>query len=114
MISSTQTLNTKRSTEIKTQSSQKKRISMITRIWKEGKDNLLLTVRFYYLTIVIVEEKPPTFINRPLSRAQLRKKHMRRLRKSDLNWRDTNLLCKFMNDTGKILNKYQTRLPTNV
>jgi ribosomal protein S18 len=39
---------------------------------------------------------------------------MRRLRKSDLNWRDTNLLCKFMNDTGKILNKYQTRLPTNV
>jgi hypothetical protein len=24
------------------------------------------------------------------------------------------LLCKFMNDTGKILNKYQTRLPTNV
>ena len=39
---------------------------------------------------------------------------MRRISKKDINWRDTALLSKFLNDTGKILNKYQTRLPTNV
>jgi ribosomal protein S18 len=59
-----------------------------------------------------VEEKPATFINRPLSRAQLRRKFMRKVNKEDVNWRDTAFLTKFMNDTGKILNKYQTRLPS--
>lgn len=39
---------------------------------------------------------------------------MRKLRKSDIHWRDTALLCKFMNETGKILNKFQTRLRTSV
>lgn len=60
------------------------------------------------------QEKPATFINRPLSRAQIRRKFMRRIRKDDINWRDTAFLSKFMNETGKILNKYQSRLPTNV
>jgi ribosomal protein S18 len=39
---------------------------------------------------------------------------MRRIRKDDINWKDTAFLAKFMNETGKILNKYQSRLPTNV
>lgn len=39
---------------------------------------------------------------------------MRTLRKGDITWRDTALLTKFMNDTGKILNKYQSRLKTSV
>jgi ribosomal protein S18 len=39
---------------------------------------------------------------------------MRRIRKDDINWRDTAFLAKFMNETGKILNKYQTRLPSGV
>ena len=39
---------------------------------------------------------------------------MRRIRKDDINWRDTAFLSKFMNETGKILNKYQSRLPTGV
>lgn len=60
------------------------------------------------------QEKPATFINRPLSRAQLRRKFMRRIRKDDINWKDTAFLAKFMNETGKILNKYQSRLPTAV
>ncbi len=63
---------------------------------------------------VFIEEKPATFINRPLSRAELRKKFMRRFKKQDIDWKDTALLCKFMNETGKILNRYQSRLPTGV
>ena len=39
---------------------------------------------------------------------------MRKVSKKDIDWRDTALLAKFMNDTGKLYNKYQTRLPTPV
>jgi len=37
---------------------------------------------------------------------------MRKVSKDDITWRDTAFLSKFMNETGKILNKYQSRLPT--
>jgi len=37
---------------------------------------------------------------------------MRKIDRNDISWRDTAFLSKFMNDTGKILNKYQTRLAT--
>lgn len=63
---------------------------------------------------IIIEEKPATFINRPLSRAQLRKKFMRKLSKDDITWKNTALLCKFMNENGKIINKFQSRLETSV
>ena len=39
---------------------------------------------------------------------------MRNLRKKDINWKDTPLLVKFLNSTGKIMNRYQTRLRTSV
>ena len=39
---------------------------------------------------------------------------MRTLRKKDIDWKNTPLLCKFMNDSGKIMNKYQTRLRAGV
>lgn len=39
---------------------------------------------------------------------------MRKINKTDITWRDTAFLSKFMNETGKIMNKYQTRLPTAV
>lgn len=39
---------------------------------------------------------------------------MRKVDKSGINWRDTAFLSKFMNETGKIMNKFQTRLPTSV
>lgn len=38
---------------------------------------------------------------------------MRKIDKDAITWRDTAFLSKFMNDTGKILNKYQSRLPTS-
>ena len=60
------------------------------------------------------QEKPATFINRPLSRVQLRKKFLRKLKKSDIHWKNTPLILKFVNDTNKILNRYQTRLRTQV
>lgn len=63
---------------------------------------------------LFVEEKPATFLNRPLSRSQLRKKYMRSLKKTDISWKNTALLAKFVNETGKILNRYQSRLRTNV
>lgn len=61
------------------------------------------------------QEKPATFINRPLSRAQLRKKFMRRnIKKSDIHWKDQELVVRFLNNSGKILNRYQSRLPNRV
>jgi len=39
---------------------------------------------------------------------------MRTLDKKDIDWRNTALLTKFLNETGKLYNRYQTRLPTNV
>jgi len=38
---------------------------------------------------------------------------MRNLNKDDIDWKNTPLLTKFLNDTGKLFNKYQTRLPTS-
>jgi len=60
------------------------------------------------------KEKPATFINRPLSRTELRKRFMRKFSKKDIDWKDTALMVKFMNETGKLYNRYQSRLPTSV
>jgi ribosomal protein S18 len=61
------------------------------------------------------QEKPATFLNRPLTRAQLRKKYMRRVKRSDINWKDSAMLVKLgLNPMGKILNRYQSRLPSSV
>lgn len=55
-------------------------------------------------------DKPPTFINKPLTRDQARKKFMRKIDKNDFNWKDTSILVQFMTKAGKIKNRYQTRL----
>lgn len=48
-------------------------------------------------------------------RAQIRKKYMiRTIRKKDINWKNIPLLIKFLNPGGKLMNKFQTRLPTNI
>jgi len=60
------------------------------------------------------QERPATFINRPLSRGQLRKKLMRPIKKKDMNYKNLALMTKFLNDLGKIQNRYQTRLETPV
>ena len=39
---------------------------------------------------------------------------MRNIKKKDIDWKNTPFICKFLNDTGKIYNRYQSRLPTNV
>ena len=59
-------------------------------------------------------EKPATFINRPLTRGQLRKRFMRSIDKKDLDWKNTPLITKFVNESGKLFNRYQSRLPTTV
>lgn len=59
-------------------------------------------------------EKPATFINRPLTRGQLRKRFMRSVEREDIEWRNATLVTKFLNDQGKLYNRYQTRLATNV
>ena len=60
------------------------------------------------------QEKPATFINRPLSRNQLRKKFMRKISKSDIDSKNLPMMVNFLNDVGKLNNRYQTRLETNV
>jgi ribosomal protein S18 len=101
-------MSIKRSTEIEIQLSTQRLISMILRDLKEDKDNSILIVRLIRknYNLPIIEEKPATFINRPLSRSQIRKKFLRQLKKKDINWKNTPLLCKFMNDSGKIMNRY--------
>lgn len=39
---------------------------------------------------------------------------MRNLKIKDIDWRNTGLLAKFVNDTGKIYNRFQSRLRTKV
>ena len=39
---------------------------------------------------------------------------MRSVSKQDIVWRNATLITKFLNETGKLYNRYQSRLPTNV
>jgi len=59
-------------------------------------------------------EKPATFINRPLTRGQLRKRFMRSIEKKDIDWKNTPFITKFVNDSGKLYNRFQSRLPTSI
>jgi ribosomal protein S18 len=48
-------------------------------------------------------------------RSQIRKKFMiKSIKKSDIEWKNLPLLIKFLNEGGKLMNRYQTRLPTGV
>lgn len=38
---------------------------------------------------------------------------MRSVDKKDLDWKNTPLITKFLNESGKLYNRYQTRLPTS-
>ena len=60
------------------------------------------------------KDKPATFINRPLTRNQIRKKLMRSVSKKDIDFRNTQLMTKFLNPAGKIYNRWQSRLDTPV
>lgn len=60
------------------------------------------------------QEKPATFINRPLSREQLRRRLMRPIRKKDIDFYNAPMMTKFLNDVGLLYNRYQTRLDTKV
>lgn len=67
------------------------------------------------MLIILLEERPATFVNPPLMRSHLRQKYMiRTIRKRDVTWKNLPFLVKFLNEAGKLMNKYQTRLPTNV
>lgn len=59
-------------------------------------------------------EKPATFINRPLTRNQLRRRFMRRITKDEIDWRNAPLMVKFLNAQGKLYNRWQSRLETVV
>ena len=60
------------------------------------------------------QEKPATFINKPMTRSMVRKRFMRSVKKDDFEWRNTAFISKFLNDHGKLYNRYQTRLETSV
>ena len=60
------------------------------------------------------QEKPAVFINRPLNRKELRKKVMRTTQKKDIDYKNMPMMVKFLNDTGKLFNRYQTRLESKV
>ena len=60
------------------------------------------------------QEKPAVFINRPLNRKELRKKVMRTTQKKDIDYKNLPMMVKFLNDTGKLYNRYQTRLESKV
>jgi ribosomal protein S18 len=51
-------------------------------------------------------EKPSTFINRPLNRSQIRKRFMRHVKKDDIDWRNTAMISKFLNESGKLYNRF--------
>jgi ribosomal protein S18 len=60
-------------------------------------------------------KKPISFINPPLMRAEARKKFMiKTIQKKDIHWKNLPLLARFLNEGGKMMNKYQTRLPGDI
>jgi ribosomal protein S18 len=57
-------------------------------------------------------KRPISFINPPKLRSQLRKKYIiKNIGRKDIQWKNLPLLIRFLNDGGKIMNRYQTRLP---
>jgi ribosomal protein S18 len=59
--------------------------------------------------------KPVSFVNPPMAKSELRKKFMiKTIKKKDITWKNLPLLVRFVNEGGKLLNKYQTRLPTAI
>jgi ribosomal protein S18 len=61
------------------------------------------------------KKKPISFINPPLMRAEARRKFMiKTLQKKDIHWKNLPLLARFLNEGGKMMNRYQTRLPGNI
>jgi small subunit ribosomal protein S18 len=59
--------------------------------------------------------RPISFVNQPKSRSELRKKFIiRTIKKKDVTWKNLPLLVRFINDGGKLMNKYQTRLPSSI
>jgi ribosomal protein S18 len=59
--------------------------------------------------------RPVSFLNPPMTRGQMRKKFMiHTIQSKDINWKNLPLLTRFLNDGGKILNRYQTRLPIRI
>jgi ribosomal protein S18 len=61
------------------------------------------------------KKKPISFTNPPLMRAQARRKYMiKTIQKKDIHWKNLPLLARFMNEGGKMMNRYQTRLPGDI
>jgi ribosomal protein S18 len=56
------------------------------------------------------QEKPPIFINKPLTRDKAREKFMRKINPDDFHWKNTPFWIQFLTKHGKIKNKFQTRL----
>ena len=52
------------------------------------------------------QEKPATFINRPLTRNQLRKQFKRKIDKKDIDYKNLPMMVNFLNDMGKMNNRY--------
>lgn len=47
-----------------------------------------------------------------MSRSQLRKKYLlRNINPKDIHWKNIPFICKFVNGSGALLNRYQSRLP---
>ena len=59
-------------------------------------------------------DTPLTPANPPLSLKQLRGKFPREIDIRDIDYKNTELLTKFLNPAGKIKNRYQNRLKDNV
>lgn len=61
------------------------------------------------------KSRPVSFIRPPLMRSQIRKKYMiKTIKKSDVHWKNLPLLTRFINEAGKLMTRYQSRLPTSV
>lgn len=49
---------------------------------------------------------------KPLSKAQMRRRNKKAIDWLDIHWRNTELLTKYLNPSGKIKSRFQTRLPS--
>ncbi len=64
----------------------------------------------YVLELIIIA-KNIKFHYMPEKKSQKRKKSLRNVNSLNIHWRNLDLISDFVNNAGKIKNRYQNRLP---
>ena len=58
--------------------------------------------------------RPPTFLNVPMRSSDIRRRFKKKMKKNDFHWKKVDVLVKFLDPSGNLKSRWQTRLPSPV